>query len=235
MDKAALPLLNEHGDPVRHGFHLVAPLRVHYKAGIQYPEDAGDLTADKTTDKDPAGTGALIEFDHVLPRAKLFANWQTPTNDAATLATLLSTNFDPAQTVLLATNTPVEQAPGDPGADAGTVDITDYKARDIQLRADAKTPAVLLLNDRFAATWGVWVDQKPARLLRCNFIMRGVYLPPGGHTVEFRYRPDLTTLYLSLGGWAAGLAVAGYLVCGRRRQNGALTATDPSNPVKKVR
>jgi hypothetical protein len=228
-------LLNEHGDPLRHGFRLVAPLRIHFKAGVQYPDPAGDMTADKTADNDPRGIGGLMEFDHVLPRAKLFANWRTPTNDEATLATLLSTNFNPAQTVLLATNTTVEQAPGDPNADAGAVEITDYKAREIKLHADAKTPAVLLLNDRFAETWSVWVDQKPARLLRCNYIMRGVFLAPGGHTVEFRYRPDMTTLFLSLGGWAAGLALAGYLVCGRRRQDGALTAAGPSNSVKGAR
>ena len=55
------------------------------------------------------------------------------------------------------------------------------------------------------------MDQQPARLLRCNYIMRGVFLPPAEHTVEFRYHASLKTLYLSLGGWAAGLLVAGWL------------------------
>jgi hypothetical protein len=224
-----VPLLNEHGDPARHGFQLVSALRVHYKEGVRYPEDAGDLAADRAPESDPKATGALIEFDHALPRAKLFANWQTPTNDPAALATLLSTNFNPAQTVLLATNTPVDAAPGDPAADAGTAEITDYKSRDIQLRADARTPAVLLLNDRFTPTWSVTVDQKPARLLRCNYIMRGVFLPPGKHTVEFHYHTDMTTLYLSLGGWASGLVVAGCLVCGRRKQDRKMKTTQPSS------
>jgi hypothetical protein len=209
-------LLNEHADPIRHGFRLLASLNVHYKEGVSYPEDAGD----QTVDNDPNGDEALIEFDHVLPRAKLFANWQTPTNDTATLATLLSTNFNPALTVLLATNTPIDQAPGDPNADPGSVDITDYQPRYIKLGANAKTPAVLLLNDRFAPAWTVSVDQKPVRLLRCNYIMRGVFLSPGGHTVEFRYRPDLATLFLSLTGWAAGLAVVGFLFCRNRRGPG---------------
>ena len=42
--------------------------------------------------------------------------------------------------------------------------------------ANATTPAVLLLNDRITPEWRVWVDQKPAPLLRCNYLMRGVYL-----------------------------------------------------------
>ena len=56
------------------------------------------------------------------------------------------------------------------------------------------------------------MDQQPASLLRCNYIMRGVFLTPGEHTVEFRYHPSLATLCVSLGGWAAGLLLAGYLV-----------------------
>ena len=34
----------------------------------------------------------------------------------------------------------------------------------------------------------VTVDGQPAHLLRCNYIMRGVYLTPGRHSIEFRFR-----------------------------------------------
>ena len=212
LDANGVQLLNEHADPVRRGFRLVFALRMHPKADVQFPEDPGDLTADQ----DPKGAAALIEFTRVLPRAKLYANWQTPSNGEATLATLLSPEFDPAQTVLLWTNTPAAQPPGDAKTGAGSVEITDYRPRHIKLHANAKTPAVLLFNDRFAPEWKASVDQKPCTLLRCNYIMRGVFLEPGEHTVEFRFRPPLTTLCLSLGGWAAGLLLAGYLLVSRR-------------------
>ena len=113
---------------------------------------------------------------------------------------------------------PCRRAPGDPKADAGAVEITDYHPKDIKLRATAKLPAVLLLNERFAPSWSVAVDQQPARLLQCNYIMRGVFVPSGEHTVEFRYHPVQTTLYISLGGWAAGCMVAGYLAWQMKRK-----------------
>jgi hypothetical protein len=47
---------------------------------------------------------------------------------------------------------------------------------------------VLLLNDRFDPAWRVAVDGQPASLLRCNYIMRGVQLAPGAHTVEFTFQ-----------------------------------------------
>jgi hypothetical protein len=217
-----LSLLNDFADPAQRRFHIRERYRVVLKEPNRPPEDVGDYTVfpDRGAKPDPASTNAIIEFDGVLPRAKLFAHWETPADGPATLATLLSTNFIPAQTVLLWTNPPVAQAPADPMADAGTVQITGYHPKDIQLNAVAKLPAVLLLNERFAPTWSVSVDHKPAAMLRCNYIMRGVFLPPGQHTVEFRYHASLTYLYVSLAGWAAGILVAGYLFySGRPKKN----------------
>jgi hypothetical protein len=220
LDASRVALLNERGDPVERGFHLVDRYRLAPKEAGHLPEDTAEFTVVRATN----GPIGMIEYNHVLPRAKLFAHWETPTNGEATLATLVSTNFIPAQTVLLWTNTPVAQAAGDAKADAGAVEITDYHPKDIKLRAEAKLPAVLLLNERFAPSWGVSVDHQPASLLRCNYIMRGVFLTPGEHTVEFRYHASLATLCLSLGGWAAGCLVAGYLVwrAGSRKAKGSI-------------
>jgi hypothetical protein len=229
-DARVATLLNEYTHPVKRSFRVVERYLIAAKKTGQNMEDYGDYTVIRYVPKpgrlpgetDPdlhSATNAIIEFDQALPRAKLYAHWETPPDGPATLATLASTNFDPAQSVLLWSNTPVAQAPGDPGADAGTVEITDYHPKIIKLRAVAKLPAVLLLNDRFVPSWSVSVDGHPAALLRCNYIMRGVFLTPGQHTVEFRFHAPQNTLYVSLGGWAAGLLVAGYLVyCGKSRK-----------------
>jgi hypothetical protein len=228
----AVALLNDYADPVKRGFQIRERYWIEPKDSSHPLEDYGDYTPVRFNNviqgpsspsavrqhdlEERNSTNAVIEFTHVLPRAKLFAHWETPADGPATLAALLSTNFSPAQTVLLWTNPPVAQAPADPNADPGTVEITGYHPKDIKLRADAKLPAVLLLNERYAPSWSVLVDQRPATLLRCNYIMRGVFLTPGPHTVEFRYHTPLKTLYVSLGGWAAGILVAGYLLYSRR-------------------
>jgi hypothetical protein len=214
LDTGGIALLNEHGDPGHHSFHPVILFRREPKDPTQPLEDAGDLTVYP----ERRGEFALIEYTNVLPRAKLFAHWETPADDQATLAKLVSPDFVPEQTVLLCPTNTVPQPAGDPAADAGSVQITDYHPKSIQLRAAAKLPAILLLNDRFHPNWSVLVDHQPATLLRCNYIMRGVYLTPGNHTVEFRYHTSLKTLYLSLCGWAAGLLVAGFLVCRPRNK-----------------
>ncbi len=209
LDASGVPLLNEHGDPLHHSFRPILTLRLEQK----YPIIPRRIPGDLTVYPDRRGEVALIEYTNVLPRAKLFAHWETPADDPATLATLVSPDFIPEQTVLLCPTNTVPQLPGDPAADAGSVEITDYHPKAVKLRAEAKRPAVLLLNDRFHPSWSVLVDQQPATMLRCNYIMRGVFLKPGEHTVEFRYHTSLKTLCLSLCGWAAGLLVAGFLVC----------------------
>jgi hypothetical protein len=206
------PMLNNQMDS-QHIFGIKMFLNVVPKPGVTFVTDPGDATVVPVNNSEYA----LIEFTNTLPRTKLYSHWQLPANDDATLDTLLSHEFDPAQTVLVSQDTPVAQSPGNPKTDAGVVNITDYQPKDVTLQANAATPAVLLFNDRIAPEWRAWVDQKPAPLLRCNYLMRGVFLTPGKHTVEFRFQPSQIPLCLSLCAWGIGILTAGYLVYSRAK------------------
>ena len=99
----------------------------------------------------------------------------------------------------------------------GTVDFTSYSPKHIVFSAQAATPSVLLLNDRFDPNWRVFVDGKPSTLLRCNFIMRGVFLQPGPHTVEFYFSLPHDPLYVTLAGMGLGILLCGYLYFSTRK------------------
>ncbi len=201
------PALNQLAEP-RNSFRTLMRMDMVNKPGIDQPEDAGDMTIQTNS----TGAIALIEFTRALPRTKLYSNWQAA-DDPSTLQTLASQGFDPEKTVMVAKDTPLTQTPGSPDADPGTVKITQYRAKDLILQANAKTPAVVLLNDRSGEGWSVTVDQKPAQLLRCNYIMRGVFVPPGLHTVEFRFRAELKFLYISTTAFVIGVLLGGYVIC----------------------
>ncbi len=208
-----LDVLNQQIDPVQQRFRIAARFDIAPKPGISSPTGLDELTAVIK----PDGQYAVFDFTGALPRAKLYANWQVSTNDQATLTNLASAEFDPAQTVFVAEPLP---APG-PGSvtnqNAGTVEFTSYAPKRIVLQAKAGIPSVLLLNDRFDPNWKVSVDGKPGNLLRCNYLMRGVYLQPGTHTVEFRFEPPVNTLYVSLGAVLVSVLLIGYLVLTSRR------------------
>jgi hypothetical protein len=162
---------------------------------------------------------ALFEFTGALPRVKLYSNWQVSTNDEATLTKLASKEFNPEQTVIVAE--PIATSPGgSTNSNAGTVEHTSYTPRRIELKAKAESPCVLLLNDKHDPTWKVFVDGKPAQMLRCNYIMRGVRLEKGEHTVEFRFEPVMRGLGISVAMDALGVVLIAFVVLRWRRSDG---------------
>jgi hypothetical protein len=207
---SGVDLLNQRGNPYNLHFRIASFFNIAKK--VPQPNDVGDLTIEEG----PKGAFAMTEFPDTLPRVKLYSNWEVPTNDAATLATLVTPAFDPAKTVLISPETPVSQpSPSAPAPDAGEATIADYHPKFIRIRADAKVPSVLLFNDRFAPNWEARVDHQQADILRCNYIMRGLFLSPGSHTIEFRYKPPLKTLFVTLCAIVAGIGVGGYLIVNR--------------------
>jgi hypothetical protein len=232
------------GEPrfrIAHSFDIVP------KPGVEKPASLENLTA--VFNSNGHGQYAIFELTDVLPRAKIYAHWQVSTNDEATLAQLSSAGFDPERTVLVDSVLPDGQAMESAGQKAdgdGTVEFADYASKHIVLKTKTASASMLLLNDRFDPSWRVTVDGQPATLLRCNYIMRGVHLAPGAHTVEFTFQiglglpfarvqverdtqlvefifkiPTGLPSYLTLVAFGVGFVLLGVLAVARRR-NAAL-------------
>jgi hypothetical protein len=209
---SAMEFLNQRADPVHHSFKLRGFFNMVRKPNIQSVGDVGDFTIESG----PKGEYGIIEYPMALPRAKLYSNWRTPTNDQETLDLLTNQEFDPWKTVLIATNTPLPQPDSTATADPGSVTITDYHPKHVRLEANASTPSVLLLNDRVGSDWRVRIDGVWGSILRCNYIMRGVSLTPGHHVVEFVFRPSIDSLYVSVSAICIGIILSGYLIITRK-------------------
>jgi len=210
---AFLDGLNTGVDPVLHRFRIARRFSIVPKPGITQPVKLEELTAVL----DDNGPFAVFEFTGALPRVKLYSRWLVNTNDAQILQALVRPEFDPAQTVLVSTPEPGLAAAGT-NDNSGTVDYKSYAPTDITLAATTPAPAVLLLNDKYDPGWSVTVDGQPAPVLRCNYIMRGVYLSPGAHTVNFKYRQPVTPLYITLAGFVAAALLSGFLLASGRAQ-----------------
>jgi hypothetical protein len=178
------------------------------KAGATAPNAISRLTASL----DDNGHFALFEYTGALPRAKLYSNWQVITNEDTVLERIASPAWNPAQSVMVSDDLPPPAA-ASTNQDAGTVDFASYNSKDIVLKCNVLTPAVLLYSDHFDPDWKVLVDGRPQKMLHCNFIMRGVSVTPGAHTVEFRFQPPYKLIYVTLvATGAALLLLAGVMV-----------------------
>ena len=150
------------------------------------------------------GPLALVEFEGALPRAGLFAHWRSELSDDEMLATLPRPDWDPHREVLISEKIPAPDS-DDANATVRLARYLSYDPKHVVIEADAKTSTVLLLNDKHHPAWKVTVDDAPADLLRANYLMRGVYLPKGKHTVEFRFEPDQGSIKISLAGFGLGV------------------------------
>jgi hypothetical protein len=216
-----IDLLNSRLDAGSNRFRVVTTFALDAKPGVQ-PRQPVDLNAVVVSN----GPLALFEFTGALPRTKLFSNWQVSTNDEATLNKLADPNFNPLETILVSDS--IDASSTITNSNSGTAEIVSYKTTRVEVRANADAPGVLLLNDRFDSDWKVSVDGQPAQMLRCNFIMRGVQIPPGEHKVVFTFQPSIKGLKISLVAIGLGVVLCGLLFF--VRQEPALIVTASAIP-----
>jgi hypothetical protein len=222
--------MNQQLDPGQHRFRILQRFDILPKPGVTNADGTPlkQLAYYTPLESDTAvptnnGDFALFEFTGALPRAKVYPNWQVNTNDSAVLKTLGDLSFDPLKTVLVST---AENGLPSAGTNegSGSVEYQSYNSKHIVLSAKSAAPSVLLLNDKFDPHWSVTVDGQPGELLRCNFIMRGVYLPtPGDHIVIFDFSLPHRPLYVTLAAIIVGIGLGGFLFYARRRNGVPVT------------
>jgi hypothetical protein len=223
--------INGQLDPEQRRIRITQRFRLNAKPGVRQVTMLDQITAEL----DPAGPYVLYEFTGALPRAKFYEHWEVLTNEAAVLPELASKSFDPKRNLVVNTE-------GMPGASAtntndnsAAVEFLRYSPRDIVLKSVQQNAGILLLNDRYDPNWNVRVDGRPEKLLRCNHFMRGVYLQPGSHVVEFRFQPPYKLIYMSLAALLlAAILLGAVIATGRRPTLKAESVTGRNNKFEPV-
>jgi hypothetical protein len=224
-----LSVLNQLLDPVQQRFRIVERFNMVNKPGVTNPTKVAEQTAELSTN----GVFALFEFTGALPRAKIYSNWEVVTNAPDALKRIASAEFDPAKSVVVTDPIPTPSATTATNENAGTVEFASYEPNHIVLKATANAPSILLLNDRYDPNWKVTVDGKPTTLLHANYVMRGVQLSPGAHTVDYRFAPPVNLFYVSLSAIILGLGLLGFLAISNRGDEGVEGKADQPKPVAK--
>ena len=66
-----------------------------------------------------------------------------------------------------------------------------------------ETAGLVVLADRWDIGWRAYLDGRPVPILQANHALRGVVVPAGTGTLEFRYQPASFAWGLRLAGAAA--------------------------------
>jgi hypothetical protein len=169
----------------------------------------------------------VLENDSTLPRAFVPQRVEVAPDDNERLGKLALPEFNPREVAYV--ETPVDL----PSQCRGVVKIEKEIPTRIVIVAQMKTPGLLVLADRWDQGWQAYVNGKPVPILKTNHALRGVVLPAGSVTVEFRYASATVAgaFLLAAGalaillGW---LAVAAWL--GRTGRTLTMTSEQPDQP-----
>ncbi|MCM2357616.1 MAG: YfhO family protein [Geobacteraceae bacterium] len=139
----------------------------------------------------PDGRQTILENRAVLPKAWLVPAVSRINDTRQTLAILQNTAFDPRTVAMVESPPPFAMADPDraqPLPPQG-VSVTAYEGERIAVNTATPVNALLVLGEKYYKGWRATVDGKEAEIHPVNHILRGVYLTPGEHTVEFVFDP----------------------------------------------
>jgi Bacterial membrane protein YfhO len=96
-----------------------------------------------------------------------------------------------------------------------TVAITHASENEIEMMANSHDSSYLVLTDTYYPGWEATIDGVPTPILRCNYAMRAIVVPPGKHSVTFTFRPTS----FRIGAWISLLSLVALIgLCIAKRQ-----------------
>jgi uncharacterized membrane protein YfhO len=115
-------------------------------------------------------------------------------DDKSRLEKLSSSAFNPNLVAYIETNVDL------PATCTGSAEITSQIPNGVKLSLQMETPGLVVLADLWDKGWRAYLNGKRVPILRANQAIRGVMVPAGAGTLEFKYEPA---------GFAWGLRLAG--------------------------
>lgn len=127
---------------------------------------------------------AVFQNPGVLPRA-FFVNGYVVKKPIEILTAMKSGSFDPRAVAM------VEEDPGakiDPADSTASVSVDKFASQNIVMTVNASGNNMLVVSEvYYKPAWKAYVDGKETPVIKTDYILRGVVVPAGKHTVEFKY------------------------------------------------
>jgi hypothetical protein len=139
----------------------------------------------------PDGGQVVLENRQVLPKGWLVPSVAVVNDPRQALGVLQNPAFDPRRLAIVESNPPLPLADmnsATPLPPQG-VAVTTYEGERIVVKAQAPQNALLVLGEKYYKGWRATVDGKGVEIYPVDHVLRGVYLTPGEHRVEFLFDP----------------------------------------------
>ena len=163
------------------------------------------------------GRWILYQLPPSTERATLATTWTVAPSSEAALTAVLEPSFRPANEVVLEGEPHLAPSPAATGGGSAVYRATGAQSAVVQV--DASAPSIVVVRNVYDPGWHAVVDGRPVRVLPADYLVQGIPVPPGRHTILLSY--DDPSVGYGLLGSALSLAVllglAGLLVRRERR------------------
>ncbi|MBI5469396.1 MAG: YfhO family protein [Deltaproteobacteria bacterium] len=161
------------------------------------------------------GERAVKVYENInyLPRFFIARKYRVIKRAEEYVEILPDKKFSPGSEVLLEEEPRSDIRPGASGGPKDSIEVVSYRNNSIELKVVSGTPGILVASESYYPGWKAYVDGKEERILKADYILRGVPLDRGAHSVRFVYRPWTFTA----GAYVSGAAVFGLLALGAAR------------------
>lgn len=145
----------------------------------------------------------VYQNDNVLPKAFFVDSTQTvgSPQDAANLMKP-NTGFNPHKNAIVETDEAISTSPDS----SSNVTVKSYNAKTIELSTSSKSDKFLVLSEiYYPAGWHANIDGKPAKIYKTDFVLRGLQVPAGDHTIKMTFEPASNI-------WGGRIAWLGHII-----------------------
>jgi hypothetical protein len=140
--------------------------------------------------RSPDGSQVVLQNRKVLPKAWLVPSVVVASVKEQRLSLILNPGFQPTSMAVVETPPPLQMVqPGMASGVPGSVVTRSYGNEEILLDATVTRNALLVLSEKYYEGWKANVDGKKVDIQAVNHVLRGVYLTPGKHKIEFKFDP----------------------------------------------
>ena len=167
----------------------------------------------------------IVEYLDAQPLFYFSPEWQAYNDDEEgnrqVLERLAAPEFSVQRHACVQSSTPL---PLD-SRGTGSVDIVETSPSRSEITVSLDKPGLLVRAVAHHPDWKVKIDGIDADLLRTNFMLQGVIVPAGRHTLQFEFRPPRTPMIVAIIGRTMLIAaMIAYVVPRRRRVPAGTTA-----------
>jgi len=121
--------------------------------------------------------------------------------------------FNPRDTAIVDVKYKADLASVTPADSMSSIKQTAFDNDAIKYESNASAPHLAIFSEIFYKDWNASIDGAPAKVIKANYLLRGLVVPAGKHVIDFKFEPKVfltSSLLATIASWFLVLLIVAY-------------------------